>query len=257
MTLGHGQDEALKACCVALYELPWVELLLGSLHPGGEEATQRLARVMDLPPGARVLDVGSGPGRSGAGPLASFGWRVTALDRSPVSARRAAVRGLRATVADGEELPFVERSFDGVVSECTLCLFPRPERALAEIRRVLVRGGRLGLMEPTLEGPAPAGLEGPEAFAWCLAGARDEAGLRDLLGRAGLPVRLVEDHSSALRALLSGLEGRLSQLGLLQAELGGGRSVGDLLAMAGELVHDGRLRYVLYLAERPESVWAS
>jgi SAM-dependent methyltransferase len=49
--------------------------------------------------------------------------------------------------ARAEELPFADDAFDTVVSTLVLCTVADPERALAEIRRVLRPGGRLLFLE--------------------------------------------------------------------------------------------------------------
>ena len=50
-------------------------------------------------------------------------------------------------VADAEVLPFRDGAFDEAVGGLALCTIPHPERALAELRRTLVPGGRLRLLE--------------------------------------------------------------------------------------------------------------
>ena len=63
--------------------------------------------------------------------------------------RRAARAAARVTVVDGraEELPFPDASFDAAVSAFALCTVADPAAALAELRRVLVPGGALLLLE--------------------------------------------------------------------------------------------------------------
>jgi ubiquinone/menaquinone biosynthesis C-methylase UbiE len=47
----------------------------------------------------------------------------------------------------GEQLPFEDGSFDTVVATFVMCTIPHPERALAEIARVLRPGGRYLFLE--------------------------------------------------------------------------------------------------------------
>lgn len=107
---------------------------------------------LDLPAGARILDVGCGPGWLWAENLDRLpgGWRVTLGDLSSgmiAAARRNVVAGppgrLRLAVLDAGDLPFGSGTFDAVVANHMLYHVPNRARAVAEFRRVLVRGGRL------------------------------------------------------------------------------------------------------------------
>jgi len=49
--------------------------------------------------------------------------------------------------ADAHALPLADGSVDAVLCACVLCSVAQPPRALAELRRVLVPGGRLLLLE--------------------------------------------------------------------------------------------------------------
>jgi SAM-dependent methyltransferase len=98
-----------------------------------------------------VLEVGCGPGwlwAEGAGLPA--GLRLTLTDLSPgmVEVARRRVGGLsgqlvEARVADAQALPFVAESFDLVVANHMLYHAPDPEKAVAELARVLRPGGLL------------------------------------------------------------------------------------------------------------------
>lgn len=99
-------------------------------------------------PGARILEVGCGPGelwRENADRI-DPSWSLTLADRSPgmVEAARA-VLGDRAAlaVADVEELPFADESFDVVLASHMLYHVADRPRALRELRRVLAVGGVL------------------------------------------------------------------------------------------------------------------
>ncbi len=99
---------------------------------------------------ARILDVGSGPGRL-AVKLAELApdVQVTGVDITPEMVERANSLAARSTVADRVQfrvgdvaaLPFPDASFDVVVSTFSLHHWPNPGRGLAEIYRVLRPGG--------------------------------------------------------------------------------------------------------------------
>jgi len=98
------------------------------------------------PPGARVLEVGCGSAafwRANADRI-DPSWSLTLTDLSPgMIASAGAAVGDRAeyVVADAQELPFAERSFDVVLANHMLYHVPDRPKALAEIARVLVPGG--------------------------------------------------------------------------------------------------------------------
>jgi ubiquinone/menaquinone biosynthesis C-methylase UbiE len=63
--------------------------------------------------------------------------------------RRAARHGphVRVVTAPAEDLPFADDSFDTVAATMVFCTVEQPERALAEVRRVLRPGGQLLFIE--------------------------------------------------------------------------------------------------------------
>lgn len=95
-----------------------------------------------------VLDVGTGTGVV-AVTAARKGARVKGIDLSPVLLEQAALNARVAGVSvewregDAEQLPYADASFDVVLSEFGHMFAPRPEVAVAEMRRVLRPGGRV------------------------------------------------------------------------------------------------------------------
>jgi SAM-dependent methyltransferase len=100
----------------------------------------------DLPAEARVLEVGCGPGElwlQNAERIPA-GWRLTLADLSPGMLEKAREGlGDRADyeVADVQELPFEDESFDGVVANHMLYHVGDRKRAFEQIGRVLRPGG--------------------------------------------------------------------------------------------------------------------
>jgi SAM-dependent methyltransferase len=99
--------------------------------------------------GESVLDVGTGTGVV-AVTAARTGARVSALDLTPellVEAREnARIAGhpeITWQEGDAETLPYADSSFDVVVSQFGHMFAPRPEVAVAEMRRVLKPTGRV------------------------------------------------------------------------------------------------------------------
>ena len=96
--------------------------------------------------GKRVLDVATGPGYVAAR-AAERGAAVVGVDAAEamVAIARGREPELEFRVADAEALPFADGSFDAVVANFLVLHLGRPERAVAELARVLAGGGRMAL----------------------------------------------------------------------------------------------------------------
>lgn len=99
----------------------------------------------------RVLEVAVGTGLNL--PHYAADVTLTAIELSPEmldrARRRAADLGRAVDLREGDaaRLPFDDGSFDTVVCALALCSIPDPRRAVEEMRRVLVPGGRLLLVD--------------------------------------------------------------------------------------------------------------
>lgn len=105
----------------------------------------RLAEWFDSVPGDRILELGCGPGRY-IPLLHALGARVTAVDphEFPLWGAIAEELGVQfRSEVRAEALPYEDGSFDGICCLGALLYFDDPERALAEMSRVLVPGGYL------------------------------------------------------------------------------------------------------------------
>ncbi len=100
----------------------------------------------------RVLEIGAGSGLN-LGLYPPEVSEILALEPDgkllELAERNAAKAGRRVTFIQGsaEEIPLDDESVDTVVTTWTLCTIPNPDRALAEMHRVLKRDGRLVFAE--------------------------------------------------------------------------------------------------------------
>jgi ubiquinone/menaquinone biosynthesis C-methylase UbiE len=155
-----------------------------------------LCRSLDIHAGERVLDVAAGSGNAAIA-AARRDASVTATDIvEPLLAaatERAAIDGLSiaTAVADAQELPFEDESFDVVLSTFGVMFAPDQQRAADELLRVCKPHGRIGLANWTVDGmmagnmaavgrhsrtpPAPAGTRRPIEWG-------SEARVRELFG---------------------------------------------------------------------------
>jgi ubiquinone/menaquinone biosynthesis C-methylase UbiE len=107
-----------------------------------------------LAPGEHVLDLAAGPGllaRDAARQVLPDGWVLASDIAESMLAegqRRAADEGLPdllAAACDAEHLSFADARFDAALIGLGLFIFPEPEKALAELHRVVRPGGRIAL----------------------------------------------------------------------------------------------------------------
>jgi demethylmenaquinone methyltransferase / 2-methoxy-6-polyprenyl-1,4-benzoquinol methylase len=124
---------------------------------------RRLTAEAVVRPGDRVLD-----GCCGTGDLAvacvRLGGKVTGLDFSPRMLERARRKSSAVTWVEGDllALAFEDGSFDAATVGFGVRNVADLERGLAELARVLVPGGRLGILEIT----TPSGLLAPFYRLW-------------------------------------------------------------------------------------------
>src|SRR2546430_5699312 len=121
------------------------------------EVGKLLVDRLQLKPGMEVLDVCTGAGLA-AIPAAQAGARVTGLDLVPelleVAAVRAKTQGLkiRWVEGDAEGMPFVDGSFDVILSTFGIQFTPQHEASSAEVGRVLRQEGVVALVNWTPDG---------------------------------------------------------------------------------------------------------
>jgi len=117
-------------------------------------SAQRLLALMNLKPGDRLLDVACGTGAVAIPAAKKVGpsGQVIAIDYSPCmvaetekEAKKHGLSNIACACMEAQNLEFPDDSFDALTCGFALFLFPDMRRTLAEMRRVLVPGGKVGL----------------------------------------------------------------------------------------------------------------
>ena len=196
-----------------------IERLVARLESRGKDRVftrlfDNYAAALELPEGARVLEVGCGTGVVSRALARRLGGaaHVTGVDQSPAfiaAARRfAAAEGLVPAfeVADAQALPGGEARFDAVVAHTLLSHVTDPAAVLAEARRVLKPGGALAVFDGDYASLtyAFADAEAGRRMDWALARASFNnplvmRGLPGLLDAAGLAMeRILPDVVSEI-----------------------------------------------------------
>ena len=257
--------DRVKSCCASFYELPVLTLVYGNaLHPCGVPLTRQLAGAALVGRGDRVLDVACGCGESARTLAEHFGCRMVGIDYSEENIRRANVLtedvGLADRIhflqGDAEHLPFANDSFDVVICECSLCIFPDLELALTEMKRVLRPGGRLGISDVVLNEPLPESLQDLVGHVLCISGALPIDGYRDVLEKTGFSAVRTRDVSGVLSDMITRMERRIGVienfLDREQFELANGLSASfTTIAEARDFVLSGGAGYALMTGKKP------
>ena len=191
-------DEA-KARAIAQFAATAENYVASRSHQQGDDL-DRMIELARPRPTDRLLDVATG-GANVARVFAPQVGSALATDLTPTMLAAAASalrsRGLDNVAfaeADAEDLPFLDRCFEIVTCRIAPHHFPRPDRFVAEVTRVLTPGGRFLLVDSTV----PAGEAGD--FWNRVEQVRDASHVRSLtvdewcarIRDAGLDLRAVE-----------------------------------------------------------------
>ena len=182
--------------------------------------------VAELRDGERVLDLGSGGGidvllsARRVGP-SGFAYGVDMTDDMLALARanaaQAGAHNVEFLKGHIEDVPLPDASVDVVISNCVINLSVDKPAVLAEMFRVLVPGGRIGISDIVAEDQiSPADRAAAGSYVGCIAGALSRAEYLDGLAAAGFTGASVTFthqaapgmHSAIIRAVKPGLTRR-------------------------------------------------
>ena len=142
-------DWQISGTRVEIYDNIFIPAMIAAWSP-------RLAEMVGLQPGERVLDVACGTGdwaRCAAARVGPQGW-VVGLDISPemlaMARRKDGAHPVDVAIewreGSADVLPLANAAFDVVCCQLGLMFFPDRVAALREMRRVLIPSGRMALV---------------------------------------------------------------------------------------------------------------
>jgi len=118
-------------------------------------ATEMMLDLASVQWGSRVLDVAAGTGEStlmAAGRVGPTGYVLAAdisasmLNAAAEVARKESLTNVETRVMNADNLALDADAFDAVICRIALMLFPKPAKALTEMRRVVKPGGKVAAM---------------------------------------------------------------------------------------------------------------
>jgi arsenite methyltransferase len=187
------------------------------IHPGGLDATRRLAESCHLDDRTTLVDIACGKGTSAVFFAETYGCRVVGIDFSEeliaqavaLAKKKGLERKVTFQVGDALQLAFADNEFDAAISQAMLVVVPDKEKAIREAVRVTKRGGYLGWLELSWKREPTADFMraiSEVLSASCMKNAETVPGWEKTFRQAGvseLTVRASDSPTSGLLGMLS------------------------------------------------------
>ena len=238
------------------------DLGLEILHPGELEITKELAELCHVGKNSKVLDVASGTGESAYYLARSFSCHVIGVDASDFMIQKAKKKGKRKNLtvefklADAQDLPFADSTFDAAISECTTCVLDK-KVAISEMVRVVRPGGYVGIHHICWKDDVPFHIR---QRLEDIEGERPEtiAGWKDLFETAGLIHVEAVDKSYLMPKWIINIKNKLGVKGRFKLilEILGSWGINGLLRIrkSEKIFRSKHIGYGIIIGRKPESM---
>ncbi len=175
-----------------------------TLRPGAYHLTEKIIKECAFKKGDQILDLGCGNGASLHYLKENYGIEGMGLDPSSLLLDQCRKKNpsLSCIQGKGEAMPFADKVFDGVLTECSLSLMKPVKKGIEEVYRVLKKGGLWGMSDLYAKNPKNLNQLEEKGFNSCI---KDLHNLEDLIKsikKAGFKVLFLEDQSHYLKKLM-------------------------------------------------------
>lgn len=166
-------------------------------HGGGWKATKELAELCHINSNKYVLVVGCGTGISANKLYKEYGCKMLGIDIHPrmVEQAKKEYPDIKFQVADVQNLPFKNNTFDAVISESVTAFPPDKLKAVREYKRVVKPDGYIGLNEITWLSKPSKELTDYVYRAMGYAKLESNENWKKLLKKAGLKIVFAEQRN--------------------------------------------------------------
>ena len=170
--------------------------LVDEFHIGGRPATKDLGDQVELLPGSRCLDIGSGIGGPSRYFAAERGWRIDGIDLTPEYVEIAQRLSQRVGMGDAvtyrqgsaTALPFANATFDGAYMLHVGMNIPDKATVFAEVHRVLKPGGIFAIYDVMREAEGEISYPVPWASEPATSHIESAASYETMLRAAGFTI---------------------------------------------------------------------
>ncbi len=259
--IGDRVQQALEMAGLGTGPLQWSDLApFDQFHVRGLEATEELAKDLQLKNGQTVLDVGSGLGGPARHLAAVHKVHVTGIDLmsdfieiSNYLSKRASLKDkLIFTQADATELSFPNEAFEVVWTQHVAMNIQNKAKLYKSLHRVLKRSGKLAIYDAVQGNDQPVLYPTPWARDQGVSFIATESRMKDALTEAGFKNLSVIDKTDSAAQWFRDLQQQQSQktpeplspLFILGPEMG------QAIANFAKNILEGRIRVLQVIADK-------
>jgi len=191
-------------CCNAYENNNMHEMMGETLRPGGFSLTEIGVQLCKFSSEDSVLDLGCGQGATVGYLKEKHNIKAVGIDPSEklLDIARKKYGYADFVLGTGENTPFANECFHGVLAECTLSLMDDVNRTLKEVYRVLKKRGWFVITDVYARNPSFVNKLEKFSFHSCMRGLHDVNLLEENLKSVGFEIMVLEDCSDLLKELL-------------------------------------------------------